>query len=125
MARRRVQSGEMAGADEPDWEPLLALMAPELVGWFMWMFPITLADGTRVEAYKHRVTRRYLYLDADLRAWTYRQDGRYALEAAVAPVLEEVLATWWEHGHAGPDEVVLCWEAIERARRLDLGRRAA
>jgi hypothetical protein len=125
MARRRVQSGEMAGADEPDWEPLLALMAPELVGWFMWMFPITLADGTRVEAYKHRVTRRYLYLDADLRAWTYRQDGRYALEAAVAPVLEEVLATWWEHGHAEPDEVVLCWEAIERARRLDVGRRAA
>jgi hypothetical protein len=125
MARRRVQTGEMAGADEPDWEPLLALMAPELVGWFMWMFPITLADGTRVEAYKHRMTRRYLYLDADLRAWTYRQDGRYALAASVAPVLEEVLASWWELGNAEPDEVVLCWEALERARRLDAGRRAA
>ena len=124
MARRRVQTGEMAGADEPDWEPLLALMAPELVGWFMWMFPITLADGTRVEAYKHQVTRRYLYLDAGLRAWTYRQDGRYALEPAIAPVLEEVLASWWELGHAEPDEVVLCWEALERARRLDAGRRA-
>lgn len=125
MATRRIQQGEIADADEPDWEPLIALMAPELVGSFMWMFPVTLADGTRMEAYKHRVTRRYLYLDTDLRAWGYREDGRYGLQRSVAHILELVLAPWWERGQAEPDEVVLCWEAIERARRLDLARRGA
>lgn len=122
MARRRILAGELTGHDEPDWEPLLALMAPELVGWFMWMFPITLSDGTRVEAYKHRWTRRYLYLDADLRAWGYRQDERYDLQRSVADMLEQVLSPWWLNGHAEPDEVLLCWEAIERARRLDAAR---
>jgi hypothetical protein len=125
MAPRRVQPGEITGADEPDWEPLIALMAPELVGSFMWMFPVTLADGTRVEAYKHRWTRRYLYLDADLRAWGYREDGRYGLQRSVAAILELVLSPWWERGDAEPDEVLLCWDAIERARRLDLARGAA
>jgi hypothetical protein len=125
MATRRVQTGEITGADEPDWEPLIALMAPELVGSFMWMFPVTLADGTRVEAYKHRWTRRYLYLDADLRVWGYREDGRYGLQRSVASILELVLAPWWERGNAEPDEVLLCWDAIERARRLDLARGAA
>jgi len=125
MATRRIQAGEITGADEPDWEPLIALMAPELVGSFMWMFPVTLADGTRLEAYKHRWTRRYLYLDADLRAWGYREDGRYSLQRSVAAILELVLSPWWERGHAEPDEVVLCWDAIERARRLDLARGAA
>jgi hypothetical protein len=125
MATRRIQAGEITGADEPDWEPLIALMAPELVGSFMWMFPITLADGTRVEAYKHRWTRRYLYLDADLRAWGYREDGRYGLQRSVAAILELVLSPWWERGDAEPDEVLLCWDAIERARRLDLARGAA
>jgi hypothetical protein len=125
MAIRRIQAGEITGADEPDWEPLIALMAPELVGSFMWMFPVTLADGTRVEAYKHRWTRRYLYLDADLRAWGYREDGRYGLQRSVAAILELVLSPWWERGDAEPDEVLLCWDAIERARRLDLARGAA
>jgi hypothetical protein len=125
MATRRIQAGEITGADEPDWEPLIALMAPELVGSFMWMFPVTLADGTRVEAYKHRWTRRYLYLDADLRAWGYREDGRYSLQRSVAAILELVLSPWWERGNAEPDEVLLCWDAIGRARRLDLARGAA
>jgi hypothetical protein len=125
MAIRRIQAGEITGADEPDWEPLITLMAPELVGSFMWMFPITLADGTRVEAYKHRWTRRYLYLDADLRAWGYREDGRYGLQRSVAAILELVLSPWWERGDAEPDEVLLCWDAIERARRLDLASGAA
>lgn len=122
MTTRRIQAGEITGTDEPDWEPLIALMAPELVGSFMWMFPVTLADGTRLEAYKHRWTRRYLYLDAELRAWGYRDDGRYSLQRSVAAILELVLAPWWENGHAEPDDVLLCWDAIERARRLDLAR---
>jgi len=125
MTTRRIQAGEITGTDEPDWEPLIALMAPELVGSFMWMFPVTLADGTRLEAYKHRWTRRYLYLDAELRAWGYRDDGRYSLQRSVAAILELVLAPWWENGHAEPDDVLLCWDAIERARRLDLARGAA
>jgi hypothetical protein len=49
--------------DETKWAPLLAI-APELVGDFMWMFELELEDGTAVQAYKQRWTRRYLYLAA-------------------------------------------------------------
>jgi hypothetical protein len=50
------------------WDPLLAL-APEEIGEFMWMFEDELADGTRLQAYKHQWSRRYLFLDYEGRAF--------------------------------------------------------
>ena len=55
--------------DEPDWKPLEDLLGVDLVGAFMWMFELDLADGTSVHAYKHIATRAYIYsplMDAPL-----------------------------------------------------------
>jgi hypothetical protein len=39
------------------------------------MGEIELDSGTRLQAYKHYWTRRYLYLDGERNAWFYREDG--------------------------------------------------
>jgi hypothetical protein len=67
----------------PEWEPLLSL-APDHVVDFMWMGTVQLVDGTRLQAYKHRWTRRYLHLSEDGRAFVFVPKTRY----------EEVNPTW-------------------------------
>lgn len=52
----------------PNWGPLLGL-APGRIDEFMWMYAFELEDGTPVQAYKHRWTRRYLYLNDGGRAF--------------------------------------------------------
>lgn len=113
--------GRLGDADEPNWEPLLAVVGEDLVEWFMWMCPVELTDGTRLEAYKHRISRRYLYLDGRGRAWGYveprgRAGARYRLMPSVASMLELVLSPWWSTPLVEPAEIVACWEAIDRAR---------
>ncbi|HET7591077.1 MAG TPA: hypothetical protein VFK14_12965 [Solirubrobacterales bacterium] len=66
----------MLPAREPEWEPLLNV-APDHVGDFMWMYAVLLADGTRLQAYKHYWTRDYLHLDDEGRAFIYAGKGRY------------------------------------------------
>lgn len=66
----------MLPAREPEWEPLLNV-APDHVGEFMWMYAVLLADGTRLQAYKHYWTRDYLHLDDEGRAFIYAGNGRY------------------------------------------------
>ena len=73
MPRRiGISGGEIRGKC-PDWAPL----ADALLGWFMWMYEVDLADGRRVHAYKHQITRRYVFLTADGDAFEYREDDRY------------------------------------------------
>lgn len=70
--------------ERPDWGPL-AMLAPDHIGDFMWMFEVELESGTRLHAYKHWETRRYLHLDHGGRAFVYiwndeltaDDDGRY------------------------------------------------
>ncbi|MDQ3726296.1 MAG: hypothetical protein M3335_10480, partial [Actinomycetota bacterium] len=44
---------------------------------FMWMGTVQLADGTRVQVYKHYWTRDYLHLSEDGRAFNCVENGRY------------------------------------------------
>jgi hypothetical protein len=86
MAATGTISGHGTHADHPDWAPLLELIGPVLVRWFMWMGELALADGARVQAYKHVATRRYLHLAGDGRAFLYAGHDRYRavdLDAAV------------------------------------------
>jgi len=62
--------------DDTIWAPLLAL-APDDIDAFMWMFEAELPDGTPLQAYKHRGTRRYLYLDDDGRAFDEVRPRRF------------------------------------------------
>lgn len=50
------------------------MLAPEHLGDFMWMHEIELEDGTRLHAYKHYETRRYLHLDHGGRAFVFAWD---------------------------------------------------
>lgn len=90
MPAKQTITGEMTDTCEPDWAPLLAV-APHHVDDFMWMFEVELADGTRLQAYKHYWTRRYMHLSSDRRAFVYiwnedlnENGGRY----------EEVAICW-------------------------------
>lgn len=68
--------GHMTSYEDPNWEPLVRL-APEHLDDFMWMFEAKLDDGTRLHAYKHCETRRYLHLSEDGRAFYYREPDIY------------------------------------------------
>jgi hypothetical protein len=74
--RKKPRDGDFINYEQPVWEPLLGL-ARIYVDEFMWMGEIELDNGTRLQAYKHYWTRRYLYLDGEGSAWFYREDGRY------------------------------------------------
>ncbi len=68
--------GRWLRVDAPEWEPLLSL-APDHVVDFMWMGTVQLVDGTRLQAYKHHWTRRYLHLSEDGRAFVFVPKTRY------------------------------------------------
>jgi hypothetical protein len=70
MPRKTTITGNVTDCREPNWAPLFFLVGP-LGDWFMWMFEVELKDGRRVQAYKHRCTRRYLHLDDDYGAYAY------------------------------------------------------
>jgi hypothetical protein len=123
MTRARDIPGRILRIDdgEPDWAPLEAVLELELCGGFMWMFEVELSTGVRVHAYKHRLTRRYLYLDTEARAWGY-VEGRRATRyrpMRLSAMLDAVLRPWWEGPYADPEEIVACWAAITAAQRRE------
>jgi hypothetical protein len=79
--------------DEPRWEPLLALLGEELTAGFMWMHEEVLDGATNVQAYKHRMTRRYLYLGGD-GAYARTPCGRLAA-VRVDGAVQACLCSWW------------------------------
>lgn len=76
MPSRKLPRGKRLKVDAPEWEPLLNL-APDHVVDFMWMGTVQLTDGTRLQAYKHYWTRRYLHLAEDGRAFVFVPKTRY------------------------------------------------
>jgi hypothetical protein len=99
----RPRKGQVLQFERPVWEPLI-MLAPEHVEDFMWMHEEELEDGTRLHAYKHWETRRYLHLDHGGRAFVFVWDesrnvgepGRYE-EVDPRWLLEVVLARPDEH----------------------------
>jgi hypothetical protein len=74
--RPRSKRGKTINWMEPNWEPILHL-ARIYVDEFMWMGEIELTGGTRLQAYKHYWTRRYIHLDDEANAFEYRGDDLY------------------------------------------------
>ncbi len=74
---RKEIGGEMRRGDAPNREPLERLVDEALAARFMWMFDVELEDGTLLHAYKDHLTRGYLYLSEDLRAFAWIRKGRY------------------------------------------------
>jgi hypothetical protein len=101
MPRVRTIPGRLARFEEPEWQLLIDLIGLELVPWFMLMHGVELADDTRVRAYKHRATRRYLHLGEDGRAFAYVPRDRYR-EITLVEALEEAFFEW-EYVFPEPD----------------------
>ena len=84
-----------AAADEqlPDWEPLeRALPDSWLDGW-MFMCTIPRDSGTALRAYKHVITRRYLYLRLeDGHVAAYRPDRDQYVPAKLIEQVEDAYA---------------------------------
>ncbi len=76
-------------SDEPDWDPLHAVLPLKYCNGFMWMHRTERETGT-IEHYKHGITRRYLHLDHGGHAYLYG-DGTY-VETPVGIALEIVFA---------------------------------
>jgi len=107
--RKKPREGEVVNCTQPVWEPLLGL-ARIYVDEFMWMCEVELDNGTRLQAYKHYWTRRYLHLDTEGNAWFYREDGRY--EQLVTDLVEHFnrVVRW----HYAGQHQHKCEEARER-----------
>jgi hypothetical protein len=93
MPDYRTLRGRMSRLERPDWDPLIDLVGLELVRWFMWMGQIELVDDTRVHAYKHVATRRYLHIGEDRRLFAYRSPDTY-LQIDVDEAIEEAFHGW-------------------------------
>lgn len=83
MPKKPGMRGRSLDVRAPEWEPILNL-APDHVDDFMWMCAVELADGTRLQVYKHYWTRNVVHLDREGRAFVYLDLDRY----------EEVESAW-------------------------------
>ena len=93
----------------PTWAPLHLVVPADQAEMFMWMHGCVWADGFRLEAYKHRITRQYPYLSEDGAAYMVGGDEaprlvdiRSALDA-IADSLDEL---GWPRATTPADEAV-------------------
>jgi hypothetical protein len=110
----RIVRGPVVQSDQPDWRPLRRILPDVLVETFMWMFEVGLPSQP-IHAYKHVVTRRYLFLSLDGAAYAYLDGDRYT-RMPTATALELALAPWWEELGASVEETAAAWAALEAAR---------
>ena len=90
-----MMEGRVGHDDAPDWRALEALLGSDkLCAHFMWMFEVTLEDGTVLNAYKHRWTRCYFHLADDGRAFYYVTDHLYAEVHRSTTAIKAVFADW-------------------------------
>jgi hypothetical protein len=116
MGKARTITGIATQGETPDWGPLLDAVGEDVVGDFMWMFEVTLADGRKLQAYKHFHTRCYIHLDSNGEAFVYEPRDRYR-SMPVADVLAAVFLPLLElpgiHG-VSDEQVARSWAAVDR-----------
>jgi hypothetical protein len=102
---------------EPDWGPLEAVLPLEWCGGFMWMQRVE-ENGMVIELYKHGITRRYLNLDQEGRAYRFT-GSRYVItsvERAIGWVFEDLEEMGWSRETNYDDEfIVRKYKALREA----------
>jgi len=78
---------EWSASQEPDWDPLHAVVVHERCNGFMWMYSVAWRDRL-LEVHKHGITRRSSHLDHDGRAYVYR--GNSYEEVPVVEAIDRV-----------------------------------
>lgn len=116
LSNDRITAKLGPSGEEPEWRPLLDLVGPDIVGYFMWMCPLVLPDGTRMHAYKHHDTRRYLHIHEDGRLFEYDGAGGY-LEISPTEALAEAFTSWeivaWPEDDPGPVFALLARHRVD------------
>lgn len=100
--------------DRPNWDPLLEVAGERVTDTFMWMRELKLADGTRVQSYKHVYTRCYLYLADGSRAFEEAPCGTY-VPKRLDFALEAALCNWWFLAGWDDEDASAIKEAILKA----------
>jgi hypothetical protein len=92
---------------EPDWEPLHVVLPLAWCDGFMWMYRVE-QDDNIIELYKHGITRHYLNLDQDNRAYRYTGDGYIQIPVALAveQVFDGIEETGWSRETRYDEEFV-------------------
>lgn len=104
-------------------------LAPDHVDDFVWMYAVELADGTRLQVYKHYWTRNVIHLDKEGRAFVFMETDRY-VEVGPTGLLARVLggvalsetpANFVGHKYE-PSEIELQWTRSATRHRIARGR---
>ena len=118
VPNERPRNGEMVQYETPNWDPLMEVVGPRVIGDFMWMHEVKLTDGRAVHAYKHIDTRRYIHLDEEGNAFVYTDSGRYkpmpaarVLAAVFMPLTPDLFGVT-------PGQIAVSWEAVERLDQI-------
>jgi hypothetical protein len=91
VSSRKLKRGRTLRVGVPEWEPLRNL-APDHFDDFKWMHEVELEDGTRLQAYEHFHTGRYLHLDRSGRAFVFAAEEDLRVEGISK--YEEVSPRW-------------------------------
>ena len=118
MSKPRVFRGEGTQGDTPDWRPLLGLVGERVTGDFMWMFEVTLTNGTKLQAYKHVDTRCYIHLAPDGEAFVNEEPDNYRSVPA-ADVLTAVFRPLPGLAGVTEEQIDASWAAVERVEGGD------
>jgi hypothetical protein len=118
MPRTRTLKGNATQGHRPVWQPLLDAVGERVTCDFMWMFEVTLENGTLVQAYKHVDTRGYLHLAADGTAYVYTANDRYRPTPA-ADVLEAVIVNLPGLAGVTLEQIDASWAAVKRLRERE------
>ncbi len=113
-------AGQLRQHERPEWNPLVRLLGHELAPWFMWMCEVELADGGRMQAYKHIATRRYVHLADDGRALAQTANGTYRaidLEHAIRHAFHG-----WQQLVPPPDDAAAIRAALREACQMAVAR---
>ena len=86
----------------PNWAPLHLVVPADQAELFMWMHGCVWADGFRLEAYKHHVTRQYLYLSEDGAAYMPGEHGTLHLVDVRSALDATATASAGSDGHGRP-----------------------
>lgn len=103
----------------PNWSPIRLVLSEDQTEMFMWMHAYIWPDGSRLDAYKHRITRQYLYLSDD--CWVYLRGRGGALHlvdlhTALATIGDSLAALGWPRWITPADEAVRVEHAVAPRR---------
>jgi hypothetical protein len=113
MGKTRAWRGKSEQCERPEWGPLRDAVGEQVMGDFMWMYEVTLTDGTALQVYKHIDTRRSVHLASDGTVYVFEPPDRYRRFPS-AKVFAEVFASLPRLRGVTDEQIAASRTALER-----------